>query len=1077
MSHFGATPWHRDSWDKFINGTLPELLGERLPLTSYSVTETGTYTCTVTVGLDGEEGEIELVYDDIPQPDADGIFKMGPREWVERDDVPPVDWGGFRVVVPVPSSRDLATAEIKCVGEQLYDFIASCLKEVPEELQLTRETARSWLPLDKWMRDEFLRASQTSHFLQVTNWIDRVVHRRRVIFTPLAGQGAGPAPLGREEVLLQGLPGRVCPLTLPEGPNMGRVFEVATGAEIRDGRLVIVDDSDQGKIGVGASMIPFLEHSDPNRLLMGANMIRQWFTPRDTSVPGGPGLSSQILWENHHERLLSGEAPCPEPALVQTGFEVDTPDFWGGYNLLTAYILWDGYGYEDAIVISESCAEKISFPSKAEVGDKLSTRHGSKGVIGQILPDLEMPQTSDGRSVELIFNITSLISRQNFGMVREAVMGRIAQAEGETAIVPPFAAPSEAELKERLKRAGLAEDGMDALTVNGEALPFRSTIGPVYWGRLVHDVASKIHASVDAGAGQRLGEGAYEKLRDLGAFEIIGEHLNTCSAYRGDAESLAERVAQGSVEQAGPPSPVFERLKGALQITGIRATLEDTQLVFDFDQTDGLKLARPVPHPWLPEREVERVPAFEALGEFTMMVKSWYDLVEEANQRLAQMLASNVPDTLVQNALAQLQNRVEKYFEVVVREDNLKLQTRVMFSGRSVVAPGPDLAFDQVGLPEEIAWTLFGPQVARAVGDPAEVQQRTPDACDALDELMAKSWVVVFKDPSSAQTPFIAFHPVLINESAIRIHLGVTTLMDTDFDGDQLGVFLPITEAGQKEAEEKLSVLALLQQNPERLDQLLHRPMGAAAGLYLLTRKQSEGFVSARKEISELTGVEVGCVNSRALRALAREVFAQQGPERALAIVDELLKKGFEAAKKTGASVSPFLGSQVVLPDMPAGNDPDEWQVYFAEVIAHLVTHVENADGSAPDLETYYALVDSGSRGSWPQVARHICGWGPVKGFDGEQVVIKRGFRDGLTATEMIGTTAGMIGGIAQANTEWLSYQGDGRAARGVYPLARARHAKKPGLVFARAAHRGEIEPLKDVYSRLFVGLPAKSQT
>ena len=83
-------------------------------------------------------------------------------------------------------------------------------------------------------------------------------------------------------------------------------FTIAQGAEIRDGRLVVVDSRPEANLGLSASMIPFLEHSDPNRLLMGANMLRQSLVP-----------------------------PTPEPALVQTGNEPDEPDFWTGNNLLT----------------------------------------------------------------------------------------------------------------------------------------------------------------------------------------------------------------------------------------------------------------------------------------------------------------------------------------------------------------------------------------------------------------------------------------------------------------------------------------------------------------------------------------------------------------------------------------------------------------------------------------------------------------------------------------------------------------------------------------------------------------------
>ena len=59
--------------------------------------------------------------------------------------------------------------------------------------------------------------------------------------------------------------GRTCPFENPEGVNIGRILHLATGAQIRDGRLSIVDDRPEAALGVTASMVPFVEHDDPTR--------------------------------------------------------------------------------------------------------------------------------------------------------------------------------------------------------------------------------------------------------------------------------------------------------------------------------------------------------------------------------------------------------------------------------------------------------------------------------------------------------------------------------------------------------------------------------------------------------------------------------------------------------------------------------------------------------------------------------------------------------------------------------------------------------------------------------------------
>jgi len=138
-------------------------------------------------------------------------------------------------------------------------------------------------------------------------------------------------------------------------------------------------------------MVPFLEHIDVARTTFGMNMMRQWMTPRKSSGTDAE-RSTSTYPERLRETLSAGKHDVtPEPALVTTGQEPDETDFWGGYNLLTAFVMWDGDSFEDALVISASAAAKMAFPVPVEVGDKINNRHGFKGVVSRILPDNQMP--------------------------------------------------------------------------------------------------------------------------------------------------------------------------------------------------------------------------------------------------------------------------------------------------------------------------------------------------------------------------------------------------------------------------------------------------------------------------------------------------------------------------------------------------------------------------------------------------------------------------------------------------------------------------------------------------------------
>ena len=256
-------PWHRESFDLFVHQRLPQLLGERLPLADYQVEQQDSYTFSIKLSLGLGDAPVEVEYRDLPRPDRDGLFHIE---------------GNYRVVVPYPDRRELDQARILCVGEQLYDFIDQRLEAAPEQLAWDDDLVRNWLPLDAWMRDFHLE--ETSQYLQATNWLDRYTHLRRLTLIPIVVE-----PFVDRDVFPYSQYGLVCPYCIPEGPNIGRVLEVARGARIRDGKLERIDDAPDSILGFSASMMPFIEHDDSNRALMGVNMMRQWTSAADTAAP------------------------------------------------------------------------------------------------------------------------------------------------------------------------------------------------------------------------------------------------------------------------------------------------------------------------------------------------------------------------------------------------------------------------------------------------------------------------------------------------------------------------------------------------------------------------------------------------------------------------------------------------------------------------------------------------------------------------------------------------------------------------------------------------------------------------
>jgi hypothetical protein len=1026
MSLNPSAPWHKASFDRFLQERLPQLLSERLPLAGYHAEPTGRTTCHVNVTLASASGDVAVEFAALPYPDEEGLFEID---------------GERKVVVPLASTEKLDVAEIACVGEQLTDHVAKRLGQAPTNgLPWDAELARAWLPLDEWI-DDFMQSAKTAQTLEDANWLTRYGHLRAIF------------GLERKAAVAPGQLGRACPFETPEGPNTGRVLRVAIGAEIRDGKLVIVDNSPEAGLGLTASMIPFLEYDDPIHLLMGANMMRQCIV-QSTS----------------------------EPALVQTGNEPDAPGFWAGRNLLTAFVSWGADTFAEGIVISESCARRFDTPYALEPGDKMANRHGSKSVVSRIMPDGEMPHLPDGTPVELVFNVNSTRLRMTHGQVLEAVMGRIARAEGEPAIAPPFHAPNRDMLHQRLAKGGLPESGMETLTMgkDGPAFQQPSTVGWVYWGRLVHLARDKVKTSPSSN--QRQGDMENGALLSVGAYENVRESLNARAARRNDADTLATRVAAGPLEQAGPPTPMFVDLTRRLRVAGIEATLEGERLVFRFapPEGDAIELACPVPHPWLRERELTEIGVYAATDDYDVLslplylvgkspLPEAYAQVVEVNDRLNRMLQSQAPEKLVQDATVQLKTRVDAFFDALLAPGHLLLGEWQLFSARTVIAPGADLRLDQAALADEIAWALFGPLVVRELGGSEKaVRSRSKRATQALDDVMARSWVIVNRAPTLSPTALIAFHPLRDPDSVVRLHPLVCEWLNADFDGDQVAVFLPITAGGQREAGEKLSVAGHLARDPGLLDGLLP-PAEALCGLAGLSLTEA-----GRREIARLIGAEItipeGLVTRAILAGMMREMLDRDGIDAVLVALERLARRGFEAAKASGASMNPFIGESLPRPPEPQGEDGDAWAAYQEALVEAMLSCTDYGN---PDLGPQLLAIKTGV-GEVDHL-RALIGPKQCSDFDDQLVIVRRGYAEGLTPGDMFACAAGMRKWLLQLVSEMETMAQSARTHHvpGAFTvLARARRAQRPGIVFARAAAAGEVDPLVDAESRLLVGLP-----
>lgn len=1073
-----AAFWHKESFNRFINNRLPELLAARMPLAGYHAESTGAYTCRIEVAFGLSTGSVEETYTGIPQPDDDGVFNIDGKE---------------RIVLPIAQDEDLTVAEIKCVGEQLHDFIADRLGSTPSDLSWDASLVRSWFSLGAWVR-EFFASQPPFPRLPSFNWLDKHTNLRRIRLD------------WRDQIMNSSYFGRVCPYETPEGPSVGTVLSIAVGAEIRDGKLIIVNDRPEAGLGLSASLVPFIEHNDPNHQQMGVGMQRQFYVP-----------------------------PEPEPALVQTANSFDADGFWCGRNVLTAFVPWGVDTFEDAILISESCASRFSYPHPVEPGDTFANRHGSKGCISRIVPDDEMPHLADGTPVEIVYNSFSVQTRMTVGQLREAIMSRIAKVEGEPIIVPSFGAPGIEEIRDRLKRAGLPESGMEYLTLgkDGKKLERPSTVGWVYWGCVRHIAREKIKPAREGLTyGQGLSNAEFSVLRNLAVFKNLYERYHTYSTDWGDINTLADRVARGEVEHDVSFAPRFVNLMKRLALAGIRTEVEDScpsgsengdrsdptiQFRFEAPDSESFKLARPIPHPWLRQHTLNEVgvPADEDFSENTSGRREYgnawwmpkiravntnlstaYENLATVNCRANRMLANDAPESLIRQTLNQLETCVREYFDALVAPRHLAFNTRSVFSGRGVIVPDISLQHDQIGIPEEMAWKLFEPMVTREIQNSEAVRKRTKDASQALDSVISRSWVILYRAPAITPTQFLAFRPVRRRDNAIHIPPIVCRPMNADFDGDQAAVFLPITEAAQTEAREKLTLAAHLKRDPGALDSLLPifsstrglrprfdrdpgllealipalDPMWGLANLSLT----AEG----RAEISRLTGIDVdapeGFITRNTLGWALQIILERDGAAKTLCTIQKLMKRGFQIAKESGASISPFIGESLEREPLPPNHDEAAWEAYTEEMNEQLATRDDFSDN---DVGPQLFAVKSLAQGRLESFSQMVVRWNSTKYGLPIPPNVRRSYREGLRPEDLRAVAHRHWEAIVRVHRELAEL---GRSAKRNNPigdqasvLGRAMQANRPGIVFARAAATGTVEPLTDIDSRMFVGLPA----
>lgn len=603
----------------------------------------------------------------------------------------------------------------------------------PDVSAITPQALVNARPLLATIR-QFFGSSQLSQFMDQTNPLSEITHKRRLSALGPGGLTRERAGFEVRDVHHTHY-GRICPIETPEGPNVGLIgslciygkvnelgfietpyFRVVNGKIIDEIVYLSADEEDKYRIAqinikidknnkilqdevtcrfrgeiiecspdeidfidvspkqiasISASLIPFLEHDDANRALMGTNMQRQSVPLIKTEIPlVGTGMENKVAVDSgavlvsqdnglvekvsadkiiiknsnniQKEYLLkkfirSNQSTCiNQIPIVEERMTIKKGDVIAdgpltsegclslGRNVLVAYMPWEGYNFEDAILINHRLVREDIFSSihiseheceardtklgpeeitcdipnigegnlanldeggivrkgaevesgdilvgkvtpkgetdlgpeerllraifgekarevrdtslrvphgekgkvidvkifsrenndelppgvnqlvkifiaqkkKISEGDKISGRHGNKGVIAKILPENDMPFMSDGTPIDIVLNPLGVPSRMNVGQILEVHLGWVAKTLGVRIITPIFNGATEKEIEKALVEAGLPKDGKEILFDGRTGRPFdqKVTVGYSYILKLIHLVDDKIHA-------------------------------------------------------------------------------------------------------------------------------------------------------------------------------------------------------------------------------------------------------------------------------------------------------------------------------------------------------------------------------------------------------------------------------------------------------------------------------------------------------------------------------------------------------------------------------------------------------
>jgi DNA-directed RNA polymerase subunit beta' len=216
-----------------------------------------------------------------------------------------------------------------------------------------------------------------------------------------------------------------------------------------------------------------------------------------------------------------------------------------------------------------------------------------------------------------------------------------------------------------------------------------------------------------------------------------------------------------------------------------------------------------------------------------------YRRVINRNNRLKHLIDLGAPEIILRNEKRMLQEAVDSLIDSSQARSTRRSRTgktlkslsdmlrgkqgrfrqnllgkRVDYSGRSVIIVGPELKLNQCGLPKDMALEMFKPFVLHEIikqdlapnvkAAKTLIEKRQPEVFDILERITKNHPILLNRAPTLHKLSILAFLPVLVDGSAIRLHPVVCEGFNADFDGDQMAVHVPLTKKAIREAKKHM---------------------------------------------------------------------------------------------------------------------------------------------------------------------------------------------------------------------------------------------------------------------------------